>query len=193
MHEYETDSWPFVQARWYKDIVEQRRVRVVVIHDMEAPEKGDTAENVARYFQDPKDDQGRPVQASAHVCVDNNSVVQCVHDNDVAYAAPGCNGDGIQIEMAGYGKQTRDEWLDDYGQQLLGRAADVAAQYCLKYNLAPVHLTDNQLEAGQRGIVGHVQVSRVYKRSNHQDPGINFPWDVFMPMVVRAYNRRKLK
>lgn len=68
---------------------------------MEAPEKGDTAENIANYFHT------TVKQASAHICVDNNSIVQCVLDNDIAWAAPGANSDGIHIEMAGYAKQKK--------------------------------------------------------------------------------------
>lgn len=181
----ETDVWPVRRARWFTEHGPSRAVRVIVIHDMEAPEKGSTAEDVARYFAT------TDVKASAHVCVDNNSIVQCVADSDVAYAAPGCNSDGIQIEMAGYGNQTRDQWLDEYGVALIDRAADAAAQYCLKYIIPPRHLTNAELEAGERGIVGHVQVSEVYQRSDHTDPGPNFPWDVFMDRVV-AYHADRL-
>jgi N-acetyl-anhydromuramyl-L-alanine amidase AmpD len=187
----ETDIWPFVPAKYFLPIDHKtpRRVRVVVIHDMEAAERLDTAEAIARYFRDMPDNR----QASAHVCVDADSVVQCVHDRDIAYAAPGCNTDGIQIELAGYGSQTRGQWLDAYSDALLALGANVAAQYCLKYNLPPIHLTDAELHEGSRGIVGHDQVSRVYKQSDHTDPGKFFPWDVFMNRVVRYYAERKAR
>ncbi len=179
---FETTRWPFVQARWYKrvDPNTPRTVRVIVIHDMEFAETPNAAEVIANDFATRPEDQ----KASAHVCVDNNSVVQCVHDRDVAYAAPGCNNDGIQIELAGFGKQTREQWLDVYGVALLSNAADVVAQYCLKYDITAIHLTNEQLELGHKGIVGHIQVSEVYKLSDHTDPGPNFPWSEFMSMVV---------
>jgi N-acetyl-anhydromuramyl-L-alanine amidase AmpD len=184
----ETDIWPFVPAKYFQAVDHKtpRTVRVIVIHDMEAPEKIDTAEAIARYFQEMPDNR----KASAHVCVDADSVVQCVHDRDVAYAAPGCNRDGIHIELAGYGKQTRDEWLDTYGQSLIGLGANVAAQYCLKYGIPATHLTNEQLEQGARGIVGHAQVTAVYHESDHTDPGPNFPWDVFMMRVSQFYIER---
>lgn len=187
----ETDTWPVISARWYTKYtgVGRRRVRLIVIHDMEAPEKGDTAESVARYFA------GLPAstKASAHVCVDNNSVVQCVRDNDIAYAAPGANNDGIQIEMAGYGNQTRGQWMDTYGRQLLGNAASVVAQYLLKYELPATHLTNAELQTGQPGIIGHVQASQVYKASDHTDPGPSFPWDYFMKLVAAHYEVRRIQ
>jgi N-acetyl-anhydromuramyl-L-alanine amidase AmpD len=177
---YETEKWPIVLAKNYKDIAAKRAVRVIVIHTMEAPEGPQTAENVANWFKNQRADEG---PSSAHVCIDNNSIIQCVMDNDVAYAAPGANHDGIQIELAGTAKQSLKQWLDDYSLILLNKAADVVAQYCHKYGVAARHLTDTELRQGAKGIIGHVQASRVYKLSNHTDPGSFFPWDMFMAMV----------
>lgn len=179
MTAYETDSWKFVPARWFQKTPTgtRRGVRVIVIHDMEAPENALTAENVANYFATTE------TQASSHICVDNNSIIQCVKDNDVAYAAPGANHDGIQIELAGYAKQTLKEWLDDYGVQMLNRAADATAQYCLKYGIPARWLSNGDLHAGMKGVVGHNQVSEVYRKSTHRDPGPGFPWEYFMCAV----------
>lgn len=184
----ETDNWPFIEAKWYQkwEAPTRRPVRVVVIHDMEFVEKADSAEVIAHDFATRKADN----KGSAHINVDNNSIVQCVRDNDIAFAAPGCNADGIQIELAGYMKQSPAEWLDTYGIALLALGADATAQYLLKYNLPPIHLSNAQLLAGQKGIVGHAQVSQVYKKSTHQDPGPNFPWTYFMNHVVSAYQSR---
>lgn len=182
--EFETDRFPVVKARHFRDVTSRRAVRVIVIHSMEAPEKGETAENVARFFQNTE----RP--ASAHLCIDNNSIVQCVLDNDIAFAAPGVNSDGIQLELAGFAKQTRAEWLDPYGVLLLENAANATAQYCLKYDIPVRHLTNAELKAGEKGIIGHVQASAVYKKSDHTDPGEGFPWDHFLARVVHHRTER---
>ena len=98
----ETDKWTVVKARWFKPIVNQKReVRVIVIHTMEADETDQTAENVANYFKNVEPTN----KVSAHLCIDNNSIIQCVLDNDVAYAAPGANHNGIQLELAGFASQ----------------------------------------------------------------------------------------
>jgi N-acetyl-anhydromuramyl-L-alanine amidase AmpD len=185
----ETDRWTIKRARWFTSIphASPRKVRVIVIHDMEAPETTHTAEDVANYFAT------TPTKASAHICVDNDSIIQCVADSDVAWAAPGCNNDGIQIEMAGYGNQSPEQWLDVYSIQMLGLAANATAQYCLKFGIPARHLTNAQLMAGARGIVGHNQVSEVYKLSDHTDPGPNFPWDDFMLRVTTAFQARQAK
>ncbi|HMC54999.1 MAG TPA: N-acetylmuramoyl-L-alanine amidase, partial [Gemmatimonadaceae bacterium] len=124
-------------------------------------------------------------------CVDNNSIVQCVKDNDIAYAAPGVNNDGIQVECAGYANQTRTQWLDEYSRMVLNRAAMAVSQYLLKYDLPVVHLSNEDLGNGGMGIIGHAQASQVYKRSTHTDPGVNFPWDYFMKLVVAYHAARK--
>lgn len=174
-------------ARWFKSMgANKRRIRVIVVHDMEAPEKGDTAENVAKYFHT------TDTQASAHICADNNSLVRCVADNDIAYAAPGCNTDGLHLELAGYGKQTREQWLDTYSLDLLTYGASVVEQWGHLYDIPLLHITNEHLKDGGKGIIGHYQASEVYKKSDHTDPGPNFPWDIFMQLVeTHRLNREK--
>lgn len=181
---YETENWPYIEAK-HHGVQRTGTVRLIVIHDMEAPELDKTAENVAQYFATTS------VEASAHVCVDNNSVVQCVKDSVVAYAAPGANADGIHIELAGYGWQQPNDWRDKYSLATIAIGADVAAQYCLKYGIPAVRLTDDQLRAGVRGIVGHDQVSRVYQKSDHMDPGKQFPWARFISLVAAMVVERR--
>jgi len=169
---FETDHFPVVKAKFFREIKEKRNVRVIVMHSMESSEKGDTAENVSRFFQNPKDKKGNPVKVSAHLCVDSDSIVQCVMDNNVAFSAPGVNKDGIHIEQAGFARQTKAEWLDPFGILMLNLSANAAAQYCLKYNIPVKHLSNAELKAGEKGIVGHVQATAVFKPNNgHTDPG----------------------
>lgn len=174
----ETDKWLYVPAKWQTLIPAMREVRLIVIHSMESPEKGDTAENVGLFFK-----RGES-RASAHVGVDNNSVVQYVYDNNVAWAAPGVNHDGIQIELAGFGRQSAKDWQDSFSSQMLLRAADVVAQYAIKYDIPLRHLTNKELTSGHAGIIGHYQATACYRPNHgHTDPGPNFPWDHFLELA----------
>lgn len=180
----ETETWPFVQAKNYTQVDPSapRTVAWIVIHTMEAPEKGDTAEQIAKYFATMPD--GRI--ASAHVTIDDDSVVQCVHDRDVAYGAPGANRNGIHLELAGYAKQTLAEWQDTFSTKLLKKAANVAAQYCLKFDIPARRLSQAELLAGAKGIVGHCDITKCFPRpggAEHVDPGPYFPWDWFLSWV----------
>ena len=180
---FETDSWPYVPARLQVKWDKKRPVRVIVMHDMEAPEKDKTAENVARYFQ------SAAAGGSAHICVDSDSIVQCVLDNNQAAGANGVNKDGIHVELAGYAEQTEAEWLDAYGLLMLERAAHAVAQYCMKYDIPAIQLTNEELVSGKKGIIGHYQASAVYKpNKGHNDPGNGFPWKFFLERVQVQVN-----
>ena len=143
----ETDNFPFISARWFNAFGEGRRaVRVIVIQTMETLERDGIAEDIARDFST------RPPtnKASAHLCIDNEKIVQSVKDNDVAFAAPGANRDGINLELSGRAKQTAADWQDEYSKAVLENAANAAEQYCLKYEIPVKHLTNAQLGDKQR-------------------------------------------
>lgn len=133
------------------------------------PEMGDTAEALGRYFQNPS------YVSSAHVNVDNNSFTQCVSLRDVAYAAPGANHNGIQIEHAGKQSQTREQFLDAYGQAMFKLSAKIQARICKKANIPVVWLSVSDLRAHRRGITSHDNVSKAWGRSSHYDGRVPFP------------------
>ncbi|MCY1535779.1 hypothetical protein D9M68_711990 [compost metagenome] len=110
----------------------------------------------------------------------------------MAWAAPGANSDGIHLELAGYAKQDKNEWLDAYSVLVLENAANAAAQYCLKYSIPVRRLTNAQLkDKSNRGIVSHAQVTEVFKKGSHTDPGKGFPWDHFLARVQEKFDHRK--
>jgi peptidoglycan hydrolase-like protein with peptidoglycan-binding domain len=154
-------------------------IRVIVLHTMETEERSDIAEAVASYFS------RTSTRASAHLCVDNDSTVRCVDDQDTAWAAPGANADGLQIEIAGRASQNPTQWADAYSKDLLDRAAAEVAAWCKRWNIPARLLTDAQLADGfTRGITTHAAVSRVFRRSDHTDPGKDFPAGAFVAAVA---------
>lgn len=153
-------------------------VDLIVLHCMEAPESSTRAEACAEYFA-----RGAVV-ASAHYCVDSDSVVQCVPDHLVAYAAPGANHNGLHIELAGYARQSRVEWLDPFGTRMLWLAAQLVARKVVERDIPVVFLPASKLTGPRpRGITTHHEVSLAYKRSTHTDPGPGFPMQYFLDHV----------
>lgn len=170
---------PFVRAKNFR-AGRTAPVRLVVLHTIEIVEIAAAAERCAQYFATVT----RP-QVSAHYCVDSDSVVQCVREEDTAYTAPGANHDGVQIEMAGYARQSAAEWADPYSRAMLARVADLVADLCRRYSLPVAFVDEVGLLGGARGITTHAAVSRAWRRSTHTDPGPHFPMAEFLE-VVRA-------
>ena len=170
---------PFVLAKYFTDRKTKRTIKVIVIHVMEAPKKSKTAENVANYFANPDR------KASAHYCVDNNSIVHCVQEKDVAWGAPGANNSGIHIEHAGYTNQSEADWTDEYGTAMMELSAELAASIANTYDIPITWLTSDQIKAGQKGFTGHKEVSVAYN-GTHEDPGPGFPTHTYLELVRAA-------
>lgn len=168
----------FLQAANYTPAT-HRDINLLVIHDMEYPERITAAEDVAKYFHnEPKNENG----SSAHICVDENSAVQCVFDHDIAWAAPDANHDGWHCEFAGYSKQNRKDWHDEYDQKMIFQvAAPIFAHKSLRYNI-PLHLLDaSDLRRGRTGVTAHIFVTEAFGPvGGHTDPGTNFPYQEFL-------------
>lgn len=180
---------PFIPAKNQNVLwptVKRRAIDLVVIHDMETPETSLAAENISSWFGGLNPKYPAPL-ASAHYCVDNDSVVQCVRDSDVAWHAPGANHNGIGIELAGFARQTRAEWLDAYSEAMLKRAAWLAARLCRENHIPVTLLSPSDLKDKKRGICGHDTVSKAFppKANPHWDPGPGFPWDWFLAEVAQ--------
>lgn len=175
---------PYIQAEnWNVEIPGQPK-RWVVIHCMESGETLSTAENCARWFAGLK---GKAPRASAHYCVDADSVVQCVPDDRVAWHAPGANRYGIGVELAGMARQSVEQWLDTYSAAMLQNAAQLTAMLCERHDIPPEFSDANQLRAGTPGITTHAEVSRAFGKSTHYDPGKAFPTALF----IRAVNEQR--
>lgn len=161
----------FIQARNFTH-GRIERVRLIVVHDMESAEAPtNVAEAVAAWFGG-----SNAPKASAHYCIDRDSIVQGVRLTDTAWHAPGANADGVGYELAGKAAQTARDWADVASEEIIENAAKIMARNSIDLSIAPRILTDTQLADGRTsGITTHRQVSRVFKRSNHTDPGGAFP------------------
>jgi N-acetyl-anhydromuramyl-L-alanine amidase AmpD len=159
----------FIQARNFTETGSAgRNIDLIVMHVMVAPETSDRAEACAQMFATTDRD------ASAHYNVDNNSIVQGVRDEDVAWAAPGANSDGIQIEQAGT-IQTEAQWRDNYSSDMMKLAAELVAHLCKKHGIPAVWRDATDLKANLRGITDHWQATQAFRLSTHTDCGAAYP------------------
>jgi N-acetyl-anhydromuramyl-L-alanine amidase AmpD len=168
----------FVEAKNYTKIDRSGDVKHVVIHTAEIAETLTAAEALAAWAAGP-----HAPRASWHYAVDADTIVQSVHDEYIAWHAPGANRTGIGIELAGRAKQTPEEWEDEFSQETLARAARMVAHLCEKWGL-PIRFVDREgLKRGDAGITTHNEVTHAFGKSDHTDPGKHFPMDAFLEDV----------
>lgn len=153
----------------------------IVVHDMEAGESSTRAESTAQYFATLTD--GRSV--SSHYCVDSDSVVQCVRLADTAHTTGGNPGNprGINWELAGVARQTRDEWLDPFGRAMFAQMAPIVRADAKRFGIPLERRTVAELKAFKPGITSHNDIREAFGGTTHTDPGPNFPWDVFLEIM----------
>lgn len=159
-----------------------------VIHSTVGPTKAGSARAIARYGQNPSS------PSSWHYAIDAAEVIQSVHDHTVAYHC-GFNSDSLAYEMCDNpSRLTAIRWLGRDHKAMLDRTARAVARNHAAYGIPVRFLTDAQLRAwnanGRRakdgGIVTHDQMSRVFKRSSHWDPG-KWPAAKFLTLVKKYH------
>lgn len=198
----------FVQAKYYRAgrfhpvTGAACDIDVVYAHSMEAVEKPNTAEGVASWFaRGCPDDHGVERKASAHLCGDVDSTVECVRAQNMACGASGANHNGYHVEFAGYASQGAAGWADAYSEGMLRTAAPHVARVVLAKSIPLVALDAEALLRGERGFSTHHQATlaiRIAKKrgltsssfynakGDHVDPGPGWPMEHWINLVRAA-------
>lgn len=120
-----------------------------------------------------------PTQYSAHICIDQNNIIRCFEDHDIAY---GCDDfdnqhvgiqNGIQIQLVDY----EFEVCNAKNTSILENLANVVAQYCMEYSIPTIKLKEEAVDNKSQGItLSHVCQTNPQK-------AISFPWSDFLKRV----------
>lgn len=154
----------------------------ITVHCTVSPCVAGGAMVTAHYFHV---ETSRP--ASAHWVFDPKFSVRCLTDNTVGYHAPP-NQHSLGYEMTDpQGKAKVARWRDANHLAMMARCARQVAADCKKYKIPVVKLSAADLRAGKHGIAGHADVSAAWHETTHTDPGLGFPWSVFIGMVKSYY------
>lgn len=156
---------PYVQAGGHGG--KRAQTQMVVIHDT-----GNTAsdEGEASYAR------WRPDGTSAHFYNDDDSVIQALDTDIVAYGCyPTGNGRSVQFEMV--------RAITDASMR---RVAPIVARVCQLYGLPVRKISALDLRNGVRGICGHGDVTTAWGEGTHTDPGPSFDWSRFIGYVAQA-------
>ncbi len=173
---------PFRQARG--DGGRRSLTQLLVIHatdnlraDNPATKVDEAAENEAGYASHRAD------EISAHVYIDDDSAVQGVPLDHIAYGCyPTGNARSIQLELAGRSGKL--------SPGTIARAARIAATICPQWKLPITKVDAGQARRGLKGICGHADVTQAWHTgrdagANHTDPG-TFPWASFLQQIRAA-------
>jgi N-acetyl-anhydromuramyl-L-alanine amidase AmpD len=175
---------PFYQAVNYTT-AGRTVVKHIVIHCMENAEKPSKAVDCAKWMAGLS---ATPApETSAHYFFDSEHVAQGVREEDVAWHTPKVNRTGLGFEHAGRSRQSRAEWLDEFGTAMLKLSAKKAAECSLRWHIPLVVLGPTELRGGMPGFLTHVTASKAYPHVGaHWDPGPFFPMDWYMAEVQSA-------
>lgn len=159
---------PFVQSLHYKS-VPSRKINLVVVHITAA---GGSARDTANYSAKRTD------EVSAHYFVDNKEIIQGVRLKDVAFAAPGANNDGVQIEICQASVNlSRERWRAEMLQATC-LTAKILYHLFKRYQVPIIFRDHHDLAMTgdhHRGVTTHLEVNNTYHKSTHTDPGPGFP------------------
>ena len=181
--------YPRIQAKNCGPARTRAPATLICLHTIESPERPGTARGTANWFAGRL---GPAPKASAHFCVGQDEVIQCVAIDVVSWAAPGANSRAVNIEQEGRASQTAEQWGDTASRAMLTRSARLCAELVRELDIPPVRLDFAAVRAGAPGICGHHDVTLAFpdKGHGHTDPGVAFPWDAYMAAVVDELAKR---
>jgi hypothetical protein len=133
-------------------------------------------------------------EVSYHNVINPDGETWNLVDTDRAsWSALSANPFTINYVFAGsYAKQTRNEWLQKFGNAIK-QAAYLCAQDCHKYGIPPVVRVGNSASGypslpTNDGVTDHYGITVGLRIGTHTDVGPGFPWDVFNNYLQQFYN-----
>jgi len=170
-------------------------VRVIVVHTTEGGEGIDSAEGLAQFCAGPKtpifnkkgERTGTNVAAYHWVC-DADSVIPLAPENVIANHAAGANRFSIGVCLTGRAGQTAEEWADEMSAPTVESAARLTGERAQALGIPLRRLSSDELKAGESGICGHINVHEAFHKTDHTDPGPQFPWDRFLALAQDQTN-----
>lgn len=187
--QWSSASIKYVEAKNWSRLVGRQPKKWIVLHSMEMAEASTTAERCAAFFAMQTEHTKACLpgcgHTSAHACIDDDSIVQCVPWDRIAWHAPGANQLGIGLEHAGFARFELSQWRDAYCQRMLAKSAWLAAWLSKQFTIPLISVDAAGLLAGDAGVTTHFTVNQAFHGSNHTDPGLAFPLADYLDLARR--------
>ena len=169
------ESRRFFPAAHFGGARDPSRLRVIVLHSTE----GGSASGAASWFQN------EASGGSTQLVAGEDGLYRSVDDLRIPWGAQGANSDGLHIELAGFAKWSRDQWMEK--RQTLENAASAIGKWSRQYGIPLRYIEGEELANDRtRGVTTHVAVTKAYKKGDHWDPGPGFPLDYVLERA-KAY------
>lgn len=100
------------------------------------------------------------------------------------FHAPPLNEKWYGICIPGFARQTREEWLDELSDAHISGVAKFIVGVSIIDNFPTDRVNVIGLLAGDSGYCAHDDVSKAWGKTDHYDPGPNFPWDILAAKIA---------
>jgi hypothetical protein len=151
-----------------------KKVRLLIVHTAEG---STSVEGLGAYFANAAN------QVSSHAGIDDHRIETYVPYDQAAWTCRSANAIADQVELCGFARWTRVQWMSEHPEMLL-----LTAQWLRERAAArgiPLRkLTPAQVAAGDSGVIAHVDWTVGMKDGTHTDAGNGFPWDYVMAVAT---------
>jgi hypothetical protein len=136
-------------------------VRLLVVHTTENDADVTSAADIAAYFS------RSASQVSAHVVIDDDTVIQCVDYGNACWAVAGYNNVSESAEMVGRAAYGTFDWQRHAGT--IARAVQWLRDRSAARGIPLVYLSAADVAAGRSGWTSHLNLGQL--GGGHHDPG----------------------
>jgi hypothetical protein len=150
------------------------KVRLLALHTTEGSR---TCPSLLAFFS------RSDAQGSSHAGVCDKCLTEFLPYDRASWTLRSGNAISDNLEMCGFARWTRAEWLQH--MTLLDLTAQWLAARSKARGIPLVKLTPAEVKAGRSGVIGHVDWTVGMSDGTHTDPGTSFPWDLVLTLAVR--------
>lgn len=160
-------SGPHFQALGYT----RGRAAKVIRLSIHTAEGATTVEGLGRFFASTR-------RGSSNAGIgQSGQYATYVTYNNTSWTNPPVNSSTDSLEICGFARWTRDEWLSR--PKMIEAIAQWIAWRSAVRRIPVRHCANARLP----GTSGHWDINQTFRKSSHTDPGPQFPWDV---VIARA-------
>lgn len=151
-----------------------KKVRLLIVHTAEGAK---TNASLGTYFANAAN------QVSSHAGIDDHDIETFVDYDQAAWTCRSANAIADQVELCGFARWTRVQWMSEHPEMLLLTARWLRERAAAR-GIPLRKLTPAQVAAGDSGVIAHVDWTVGMKDGTHTDCGNGFPWDYVMAVAT---------